>query len=149
LIFLGIAKASFTIRDPRDIVLSAMDHAKRNVEINPFREYSSFDEALDKVLGYNSLFKKWKFFGKAHIIRYENSISDLETVLAKMFIHFNISLENEMILSVVNDIEAKKKNSWNFNKGEKERFSSELNSHDILVSNQRLSRFLIDMDYAI
>src|SRR5690606_33231947 len=69
LVFLGLAKCTFMVRDPRDIVLSLIDHAEKirmgKKKKNSIASIQGFDDAIVFAAGTEELWKAWINYGKA------------------------------------------------------------------------------------
>lgn len=153
LIALGLAKATFCYRDPRDIILSAIDHGERTRTgldpSNACKNMVTVKDSLPIVKPWTSNWYKWKEFGKVFFIRYEDLMENKISYLQQMSDYFNLKLKKEQIEEIYLKHEKIKKTAWNFNKGTTERYKSEMNSSDLLLCNQELKNILEDMNYSI
>ncbi|MGK7935084.1 MAG: hypothetical protein AB4206_04675 [Xenococcaceae cyanobacterium] len=72
---LGLAKATFCYRDPRDIILSAIDHGERTRKgldsSNACKNMLTIKDSILIVKSWTSNWYKWKEFGKVFFIKYE------------------------------------------------------------------------------
>ena len=84
---IGIAKATYTYRDPRDIVLSAIDHGNRSRESgnndDAFVSFVSICDSIPKVKRRLQRAYAWKSCSGVHLMRYENIVDDLANELQK------------------------------------------------------------------
>lgn len=75
----GMVKVVYIFRDPRDALLSAMDHGRRIAaagEIHTFAALLSFDQAFTAVKAWASKWQQWSACGGVHLLRYEDLLSD-------------------------------------------------------------------------
>lgn len=153
LINLGLAKATFCYRDPRDIILSAIDHGERTRKglntSNACKNMVSVKDSLLIVKSWTSNWYKWQEFGKVFLIKYEDLMENKLSYLQQMSDYFNLKLKKEQIEEIYLKHEKIKKTAWNFNKGTTERYKTEMNSSDLLLCNRELKNILEDMNYSI
>ena len=149
LISIGLAKATFTVRDPRDIVLSAVDHSKREYENNPFQGYKEFENALIHVRNLHQLFLEWQHFSKVYMMKYEDFMQDLHHELSLMNNYLDLPIPSEEIQLITKEVNQKKQNSWNFNKGTTNRYQIEMADEELRRSNEILKEFIDDLSYQI
>ena len=153
LINLGMAKATFCYRDPRDIILSAIDHGERTRKgldpSNACKNMISVKDSLPIVKSWTSNWYKWKEFGKVFFIRYENLMENKLSYLHQMSDYFNLRLKKEQIKEIYLKHEKIKKTAWNFNKGTTERYKTEMNGSDLFLCDRELKNILKDMNYSI
>ncbi len=153
LIALGLAKATFCYRDPRDIILSAIDHGERTRKgldpSNACQNMVTIDDSLPIVKSWTSNWYKWKKFGKVFFIRYEDLLDNKVFYLQEMSEYFNLRLKKEQIEEIYLKHEKIKKTAWNFNKGTTQRYKTEMNYSDLLLCDRELKEILKDMNYSI
>ena len=86
LLLAGTIKASYIHRDPRDVVLSAMDHGKR-ADDNPstifFRQYDSVENTLPMVGQYCRIGVAWLQSGLVEVFKYRELIENPATELKR------------------------------------------------------------------
>ena len=75
-----------SIRDPRDVVLSAMDHGRRSLARGSaeFVQNVDEDECLRRVSVWCDAALRWLEIDAVSIVRYENLVAEPETVLVKL-----------------------------------------------------------------
>jgi len=151
LIETGIAKASFSFRDPRDTVLSALDHAARSRKgLDPTGAFSNLCTMQDAVYftrGSIKLYSKWKCFGSVLFVRYEEFMLEKLNLLKIMAEYFNIRLSNEQLNEIYIKHELAKETAWNFNKGTTDRWKTELSSDDLALCDSVFGKELVIMGY--
>ncbi|MDJ0635523.1 MAG: sulfotransferase domain-containing protein [Xenococcaceae cyanobacterium MO_188.B29] len=153
LIILGLAKATFSYRDPRDIILSAIDHGERTRKgidhSNACKNMVTIKDSIPIVKSWTSNWYKWKEFGNVFFIRYEDLMENKLSYLQEMSEYFNLKLKKEQIEEIYLKHEKSKNTSWNFNKGKTERYKTEMNGSDLFLCNQEFKDILEDMNYSI
>jgi Sulfotransferase domain len=135
LISSGVAKASYCYRDPRDVILSAIDHGKRSRAgedpARAFIEYATIDDSLPRVQALVGRWRGWQRFGKAHFIRYEQLMADKLGSLRAMAAALGWSLSEAQLEAIVAKHQPKRGLSHNFNKGTAYRYRSEMSPEEI------------------
>ncbi len=153
LINLGLAKASFCYRDPRDIILSAIDHGERTRKgldaSGAYGNMTSIEGSIPEVKSWTSTWYKWKKFGKVFFIRYEDLVENQLLYILKINEYFDLKCEKEHIESIHIKHEKMKNKAWNFNKGVSERYKHEMKNSDLLLCNQEFQDILKDMNYSL
>lgn len=152
LIQTGIAKATVTYRDPRDILLSAMDHGKRSREgkdpSGAFAEFSTVEESIPMVLHILGEAAEWRRIQNGvHFIRYEELMRAPIAQLKEMTGFLGWNVPDEFIRNLVEAEEKAKASSWNFNKGTTERWKSEMNEAQQQRCREAFDPYLREMGY--
>jgi len=153
LIQLRIAKATYSYRDVRDVILSALDHGARNrkqgktTEI--YADLFTVEEAM--YVGTNSIkaMQRWQQFGLVHFVRYEFLMNDRLNELIKMKNFFDWDIGNKEIDKLIEDHEKTKRASLNFNKGITKRYKTEMTTEEKLFCNEKLKDYLVGLGYDI
>lgn len=147
----GLAKASFSLRDPRDTVLSALDHADRSRKgLDPtgaFSDLQTIKDAVDFTRRSIKLYSKWKCFGKAFFVRYEDFMLEKQNILKTMSDYFDIEPSNEQLNAIYIKHELAKETAWNFNKGTINRWKTELSLDDLALCEAAFAGELVSMGY--
>lgn len=124
LIGLGLAKAYYSVRDPRDVMLSALDHGekaraktnKTNSDLS-FAAFHSRESLYEPLRMHYCRFSEWKRYGKVLFVRYEQLMQQPENELAKVLDWLGWKESKKSIPAVVAEFAAKKKETVHFNKG--------------------------------
>ena len=148
LILLKIAKATYTTRDPRDIILSAIDHGKKSSD-NPFIKYTNINNTLQDVIIECKKWKKWKNYGKALFITYENITESTINELNAMTDYLGFNISSNKISQIVKKYELNKNVNKNFNKGTTKRYLNEMTKEELAFCNSLLEKYIVQLGYKL
>lgn len=155
-------KITYTYRDPRDVVLSVMDHAEKarrdDININ-IRDIRKIDEAIDFVKVEFKKWKKWDMYSKifnVEMVRYEDMVKNTAQELKKLRQHLQIQVTDDKIKEIVNKYRKDKydkreriRNNTHMNKGYSGRFLKEMDKEDIEYCQNRMIKEIKQMGYPI
>ncbi len=151
LIYSGIAKATFSFRDPRDVILSAIDHGKRSRSgldsTRAFKDFENVDKGLQIVKNWTKNWYKWKRYNKVLFIRYESMMKDKMKYIRELADYLGYKLTEKEIKEMYENNEKSRDDSWNFNVGTTYRYKTEMDEHELSICRQNLSEILSDMGY--
>ena len=88
----------YCYRDPRDVLLSAIDHGKKILEEgdnHTFAHMVDFDKALKNVKTWLRIWKKYKDIPRVLTIRYEEMMQDPITVTKKISDFLELSIDSQ------------------------------------------------------
>ncbi|MDJ0725744.1 MAG: sulfotransferase domain-containing protein [Prochloraceae cyanobacterium] len=101
LVTLGLAKATFCYRDPRDIILAAINHGERTRKgldpSNACKNMVSIADSIPIVKSWTRNWYEWKKFERVFFIRYESLMKNKLFYLQAMSDYFNLNLKKEQI----------------------------------------------------
>jgi hypothetical protein len=147
----GLAKATFSFRDPRDTVLSGLDHAERTRKgLDPsgaFGDLKTVQDAIALTQGSIGNYRAWSDYGKAMLVRYENLMADKPGHLARMADYFGLNIPEDTLRQIYEQHERQKETAWNFNKGTTERWRTEMSADDIRLCEEAFGSALKQMGY--
>lgn len=150
----GFARAYYSIRDPRDVMLSALDHAAKartKTEKTPsdvaFAPFHSRRELYPALHMHFERYRQWKRFGKALFVRYENLLTHPAGELAALLDWLGRPEDKQHIPAVVAYFAGQKKETRHFNKGVLSRYSTELSAEEIREVELHLGDCIREMDY--
>ena len=151
---LGLAKATYSFRDPRDVALSMLDHGNRTRQKEPeypgdIRGFRNVEEVPDTFsqIGYEiDNWYKWKDFGDVWFIKYEDFMTNKSKTLKEIADYLGYDLSDADFETLLSKYAAVK--SRNFNKGTTERYKSEMSASDLEICRQTWRKELSDMQYA-
>lgn len=155
LIALGLAKAYYSVRDPRDAMLSAMDHGAKarskgivtdsDVAFAPFREWQ---DAVPAFRMHYARFEAWKKYGRVLFPRYELLMTQPEAELEKIVAYLDRSALKKFIGQTVEAFNRSKSTTKNFNKGEVTRYREELDAEQIAALEKEFGACIVSMGYS-
>lgn len=147
----GIARMTLCYRDPRDIVLSAMDHGRRSRQgkdpAKAFAALHSLEDAIEFTRRVISQFEFWFDHPGVHLIRYEDLMRDQASEIREMCDFLRWPVHVEAIDNAVQQEALKRKSSWNFNKGTTFRYREEMTVEQISVCNNVFAGFIARLGY--
>ena len=154
LINLNFARTTYSYRDVRDVILSALDHGERNRQAGNtsgvYADIHRIEDAIDKVgMGSIREMYKWKTFGKVHFVRYENLMHSRLVELEKINDFLGWNIPRKKLMSIIEKHEKIKTQSLNFNKGTTERYKTEMTESEKLMCNHYFHNFLVEMNYEL
>lgn len=158
LMIMGIAKVSYTYRDPRDAVLSMMDHGERTRKelLNGgqslegkrgFRHIYKIEDALPEIKNEINNCCKWKEIKGVLLIRYENFIENRYDYINTIASFLERNLEDKDISSIYQKYEINKPE--NLNKGTKNRYIHEMNEEEVALCNSYFLDELNELMYSL
>ena len=155
LVDLGLAKVIYSYRDPRDVILSMIDHATRTrKELNEqgdsvdtkrgFADIYCVEDAIPRAMEEIKNWYMWSNFKDVLFIKYETFIQDKLKHINKIATYLGYEL-NEQELNNIHEKYSLK--SRNFNKGIAGRYKTEMNSAEIKLCHKNFQNALQDMGY--
>jgi hypothetical protein len=156
LIKLGIAKAYYSIRDPRDVILSALDHGKKarmngikSPADNAFLIYEKKEDLFESLKMHYANYTGWKKFDKLLFVRYENLLASPEAELKKVLAMLKWNEKEELIQGIIELFSKKKSETKNFNKGELSRFEKEFSEEELKETENAIREIIPGMGYQL
>ena len=151
LIARGGARATFCFRDPRDTMLSVIDHGVRTRQgldgSGAFAEIHTLADAVSFAKASIGLYYAWQNYGKALFICYEALMRDKVEHLSRMATYFGYACKEEALRSIYEKHEVLKKQAWNFNTGEVERWRREMEPEWVVQCERLFGDDLVAMGY--
>jgi hypothetical protein len=144
-------KTLFSIRDPRDIILSLLDHSKRSQKNgkNAFKDIDDFEKALSlvKALCTNALI--WIRNPSVEVFRYEKLITETRAEVKRIAYFLDIN-DDYIVDKVIHEEKENREFGKNqFNKGNICRFIEEMSTYEIEKCNYELKNVILDLGYKI
>lgn len=133
LIRTGLARATVCYRDPRDVLLSAIDHGERSRQAGSSGSFVDLEDvagSIARVREWLRLVDRWERFGRAHFIRYEDLVEDHRRELRRMVEYLGWKISDRDLERVVRQKETVKGASPNFNTGRSQRYRVEMSPED-------------------
>jgi hypothetical protein len=146
-----IAKATYTYRDVRDVILSALDEGARNrrpaASSTRFIDLFSVEDALSFGLDSVNEMQDWVDFWDVHFIRYEDLINDRLKEIKKFLDFLSWQIPENALQDLIQEHDNKKFQTHNFNKGTTKRYQSEMSDSDQRLCKEVFQDFLVKYNY--
>jgi hypothetical protein len=148
----GTIKATFNHRDPRDVILSAMDHRVRTQqsETPQFREHTSVAGSLNETRFWCRIACQWVPSGLACVFRYCDLVAEPLRELRRLRNYLGLSLDDAFLARVVEQEQCERR--WGrleFNQGALCRYPSEMSADDISLCNRELGTYIVALGYEL
>lgn len=147
----GEARASFCFRDPRDTILSAIDHGERTRKgldgTGAFKDVTDVAGAIGFTRKHISLYFAWKDYGEALLIQYEDFMADKVGHLKRTADYFAYEIGKQALLEIFEKHEGKKETAWNFNTGRCFRWKTEMSGQDVMLCEEAFGEEIVAMGY--
>lgn len=124
-------RVTYTIRDPRDVYLSARDHALRTAQTAKpmFGRFLHEDSALAALGPMLDTAIEWLQSGLAHVVRYEALVGDPAGTLARLAAFIDLEASGDEIEAIVAaERHRRAPGRNNFNTGAVDRYRSEMDT---------------------
>ena len=155
----GVAKGAYLYRDPRDVALSAFDHAE-SIRADPTRfvnkgPYEFIDSVEDAIVFASKQFRTWRAWTELEgvlVARYEDFVSDDEAMAIRMVEFLDLDLPRRKILRIVQRYRPARLNGLrarrvHFNVGTPRRFEKVMNRRQLDLCNELFGDHLPAMGY--
>ena len=146
LIHLGLARATFSHRDPRDVLLSAIDHGERTRRgedpSGAFAGFRSVESGLPLLRGTLVQAERWFRHPGVLLIGYADLINEPETILRRVADLMEWRVSDGQIRESVDRQAAARESTPNFNKGTLGRHESEMSEAERHLCDVAMARFL-------
>jgi hypothetical protein len=154
LVRLGLAKVVCSYRDPRDIVLSALDHGERNRQASStsrvFTKFTDIDSALFDVTMWLKFHQGWKEFNKGVLfVRYEDFMEDKEKTVVQMDQFLKLGVSGQVMEDILEKYEQRKAQMHNYNKGKTNRYMEEMTEEERKQCEEVFQDYLVENSYPL
>lgn len=147
----GIAKITFCYRDPRDTILSAIDHGERSRKgldrTGALKEITSVRRGIKFAKWSIGLFDSFSKFDDKLLIKYETFMDNRSACLRMIARHLGLELDNDTLETIYSKHEMLRESSWNFNKGASYRWKDEMSLDDLELCEKELGEGIKKMGY--
>ncbi|MDA8019801.1 MAG: sulfotransferase domain-containing protein [Thermoanaerobaculia bacterium] len=157
----GAAKGAYLYRDPRDVALSAFDHAEsiradpgRFVNKGPYEFLDSLEDAIVFASKQLRTWRAWTDLDCVLVARYEDFVSDDEAMATRIAEFLDLGLPRRKILKIVKRYRPEKLNDLrsrrlHFNVGTPRRFEKTMNRRQLDLCNELFGKHLPAMGYEV
>ena len=151
---LGLVKMIYCYRDPRDVLLSAIDHGKKSLaqgtEDN-FIHMIAFDVALRNVSGWVEIWKQYYAIPDVLLIKYEDLMNDPRTTIRSIQDFLGISLDSQSITEILwkysKENPGGERTGMHFNKAITARYKTDMSEEQQTVCRLAFAEELKQMGY--
>lgn len=153
---LGIARAAFILRDPRDVTLSLFDHGEwiRREKIpsrTRFDTLTTIEKAMEVALYNAELWDMWARSGRALFVRYEDLLVDALHEMQRVSEHIGVSVPEEKLRLIIERYQASNRANWqqdlHFNVGKAARWVEQFNQEQKERATELFGKYLLRMGY--
>jgi hypothetical protein len=145
------AKITCCFRDPRDIILSAIDHGMRTRngldKTGAYHDVFTIDDGILRIKKWIKIFDEWNIHNNVLMIKYEDLISNKQYIINEVKDFMKINIPQKKILEIYSKHENIKESAWNFNVGTTFRWKTEMSKTDIEKCNLLLKSEILKMGY--
>lgn len=156
----GIAKVTYTYRDPRDVILSALEHGaaarKAGMAFN-LTELKSLEDSIALAKKEIVKWEQWKQYPHVLMVRYEELVADTIGELHRLVTFLGIDVRDEAIQDIARRYDKQVYaqttdnpilNNLHLNKGIPGRFREEMTPEARALCEEQLGPQLRQMGYA-
>ena len=160
LIDLGLIKATYMYRDPRDVALSAFEHGEKirrtgAVSMTGFDRLKTLEEAIEFANGLLPVWRQWAGSRRALLVKYEDMRQNPYREADRLVSHLNIDVPQGTLHSIVNQYEIKDGSTaslphpLHFNKGLTGRWREIFSPSQQALSRELFGEILPEMGYGL
>jgi hypothetical protein len=152
---LGLMRATYIYRDPRDAMLSAMDYGRRAVQKgrpNAFSYLTDFDQAVDFMTTYVRIWQAWVRERNVLVSRYEDLLQDYDQEARGLAAFLGIDAAMPAIGEVLGRFrpeQAESRQGTHFFKGRIGRFREAFSVEQQATLAEKFGPYLATMGYPI
>lgn len=152
---LGLMRATYIYRDPRDAMLSAMDYGRRAVQKgrpNAFSYLTDFDQAVDFMTTYVRIWQAWVRERNVLVSRYEDLLQDYDQEARRLAAFLGIDAAMPAIGEVLGRFrpeQAESRQGTHFFKGRIGRFREAFSVEQQATLAEKFGPYLATMGYPI
>ena len=149
----GKIKATYIHRDPRDVILSAIDHGKRSYDdpsTSFFRQFDAIENTAPFVAEFCRVGIAWLQSGLTEEYTYNALIKNPVAELARFSKLVGIEPEAKFVNEIIRAFTLNQQPGVRqYNTGKSGRFMDEMDKVEIATCNDRLREFIMAMGYPI
>ena len=145
-------RMTMTYRDPRDMILSMIDHGNRTRNgkdpSGAFADCNNIIDLIPLTVKLMEQLQTWQSKEYIHCIKYEDLMTDQFNVLKEMNTLFRWNLGDDSLREIIELREKSKNTSHNFNKGTTERWKKEMNEVEKSACLEAFKPYLNRLNYS-
>lgn len=146
-------RMTFSYRDPRDMILSMIDHGERSRNgqdpAGSFSDCLTIRDLIPRTVGMMESLKMWKKNKYVLPIRYEDLMSNPVDILEDINSFLGLSIERDALNDIFVQRNKDRASSHNFNKGTTERWKTEMNEDEKDECRESFKPYLIGLGYEL
>jgi hypothetical protein len=151
---LGLLRIVYCYRDPRDVLLSAVDHGKRIIEEggnHTFAKMVDSDKASKKVKSWLGVWERYNDMTGVMMVKYEDMMEKPIENTKKMVAFLKISVTNEQLEDIIwkfsRDNPDGDRSGMHFNKAKTHRYKTEITEAQKTKYQEAFGDYLEAMGY--
>ena len=146
------AMVTFCYRDPRDMILSAMDHRERAAKQGRtvFEQFTTVKNSLREAEFWCRMSCTWVESGLAKLFLYTDTVSNPVGQIKRLADYLNVDVTDQQIESIFAAEDRNKSVGWcEFNKGDLTRYKTEMQPFEIELCNQYLGKYIRQLGFEV
>ncbi len=150
---LGLLRATYIYRDPRDAMLSAFDYGQRALakgHPNAFSHISDFQKSVDFMMEYVHIWEKWMAEKNVLVARYEDLLTSYDAEAARLVEYLKLDGSRPEVRAVIEKYRPGANDGQqglHFYKGKIGRFRTSYTNDQQAVLRDKLKAYLPRMGY--
>lgn len=153
---IGLVRVVYSYRDPRDVLLSAVDHGNKILDQgdnHTFANMVDFDKALKPVKDWLRIWKRYAEMPEVMTVKYEEMMQDPVTITKKIEAFLDISVDSDKRQDILwkysKDNSKGDRTGMHFNKAKTFRYKTEMNKEQKSKFENKFKGYLEAMGYDI
>ena len=153
---MGLVKIVYSYRDPRDALLSVMNHGEKMLSQgetkHPFTQLVNFDKALNTAVAWSRIWGQYAEVTGILMIKYESMMEDPTRTIKKMANYLGVDLSEDQVEKICWKFSKENPKIDNvnlhLNKAVTHRYRTEMNDEQLAKSRKALQGYLTNMGYS-
>lgn len=151
---MNIVKMTYIYRHPFDVVISAIDHGKRNKDHKTFGQCKDIETTIPFVMGWLDNWEKWIDYPGVFITKYEELVEHTGAELERLAQYLGLNVDTVTVHQIVSKycdqeslLQNKMKGCVNFNKGIIARYKELLSEDEIELLSKHFGGYFTKRGY--